>query len=219
MIISKKMYDIIRILFTTKINNISDVAREARITNAMASVILRKLEKSEYIKMGRNEISLINRIKLLKLWGYSYSIREFPNLQFIAAERPQYVMKKIINIAMKEKLEYAFTLFSATDFINPYVLASDVYMYISEKDAKRWEERFSEINILPTGKNGNVICILKDDDFFNRVIKINEAYTVSLYQLYADLLSWGGRGEEAAGYIMDIIVKTEQKSDKGASNV
>jgi len=211
MLISKKMYEIIRVLITTKNSNISDVAKKSRITVGMASRILKRIEKSGYIKIDRNGVNLTNELKLLKFWGYSYSIREFDNIQFLGAERPQYMAKVIINIAMKENLQYAFTLFSATDIIRPYVLPSETYMYILEKDVKKWENVFREKNILPIKENGNIVCILTDEDFFeNNIQKVSDANIVSIYQLYADLLSWGIRGEEAAEHIYELIQNTKK---------
>ena len=202
MLIPEKLNTIIRVLlvnsFEKKPNlQLSTLAKKTNVTPAMAARLVLRLKKSEYVDIRRG-IKVINPVRLMTAWGYTYSIREIERLEFVAAERPQYVMMKIATQARIEKLAYAFTLFSATEHVSPYVAPSDTYLYILKKDIKEWQKLFREQNMLPTEKEGNVICLMVDKDYFEGVWEVRDVMVVSIPQLYADLFSYGGRGEEAA---------------------
>lgn len=209
MLIPEKLNSIIRILLVNWVEGktgltVAILAKKAGITAAMAKRLALRLKKSEYVKISRT-VDVINPIKLTQAWGYTYSIRELERSEFIAAERPQYVMLKIANIARVSQLPYAFTLFSATEQISPYVAPSDTYVYVLKKDLKQWETHFRGQNMLPVEKEGNVICLPADEGYFEGVWSARDMKVASLPQLYADLFSYGGRGEEAAGQIMELI--------------
>ena len=202
MLIPEKLNTIIRVLLVNSIEKkpnlqLSTLAKKTNVTPAMAARLVLRLKKSEYVDIRRG-IRVINPVRLMTAWAYTYSIRELEKLEFIAAERPQYIMMKIANQARIEKLSYAFTLFSATEHVSPYVAPSDTYLYILKKDVKEWQKLFREQNMLPTEKEGNVVCLMVDEDYFEGVWEIRDVKIVSIPQLYADLFSYGGRGEEAA---------------------
>lgn len=209
MLIPEKLNTIIRILLANTFENkphltASILSKKAKITYAMAKRHLIRLEKSGYVTI-KGEIKVINPIKLLMGWGYTYSIRELERVEFVSAERPQYVIAKIANWTRKHEIPYAFTLFSATEQVSPYVAPSSTYIYINKKDVELWEKFFREEKILPAEKEGNVICLLVDEDYFQGILDVRGVKIVSLSQLYADLMSFGGRGEEATTELIKII--------------
>ena len=211
MLIPEKLNTIIRILLANTFSNkpdltVPELAKEAKLTSGMAKRLLIRLDKSGYLTLKRG-IKLTNPIKLMKAWGYTYSIREIEHSEFISAERPQYIISKIANWARKDKILYAFTLFSATELISPYVAPSTTHIYILKSDLQIWHDFFRTEKILPAEKEGNVVCLLVNDDYFKNIEDIREAKIVSLSQLYADLMSFGGRGEEAAQDLSRIIDK------------
>jgi len=209
MLISEKLNTVIRILLVNTFEGksgliLSELAKEAKITHAMAKRLALRLERSEYVKI-RGRIKVLRPLKLMKAWGYTYSIRELDRLDFVIAERPQYAMSKIANWARANKRPYAFTLFSATEHVSPYVAPSNTYLYLPKNDIAIWEKFFREQKMLPAEKEGNVICLLVDDDYFKGILNVRGSNIVSLPQLYADLISFGGRGEESAQELMKVI--------------
>lgn len=212
MLISDKLNSAIRVLLVNSIEGkpnltFSELAKKAKIAPSLAKKIALKLIRSEYAAIGKGirGIKIIKPEKLTKAWGYLFSIRELEKAEFIAAERPQYVMVKIANAARINKLKYAFTLFSATEHIHPYVAPADTHMYILKNDLKAWQKLFSSQNTQTAEGNGNIICLLVDEDYFEGVWNSREMTVVSLPQLCADLLSYGGRGEEAGEEILKLI--------------
>lgn len=220
MLIPEKMSSVIRALLTTDDElRIADLAKMAGLTHSMAARHLERLAKSGYVSLRRGgKIRLVNRDKLIRAWGYCYSMNELPKQEFMAAERPQHVMTRIVNAARTgllpvarpdasrlHGLKYAFTLFSATDVIRPYVAPSETHVYVRKDDASKWGEILRNENMLPTEKGGNVVLYLVDEDYFEGVWDARGVIVVSLPQLYADLFSVGGRGEEAAEQILGMI--------------
>jgi len=211
MLIPEKLNTVIRILLASAFSNkpnltVPELAKEAKLTYAMTKRHLLRLERSGYLTIGRS-IKLTNSIKLMKAWGYTYSLRELEHSAFISAERPQYIILKISNWARKEKMPYAFTLFSATEHVSPYVAPSTTHIYILKSDLPIWQRFFREEKILPAEKEGNVVCFLVEEDYFKNIEDVRGTNIVSLPQLYADLMSFGGRGEEAAEELSRIIDK------------
>ncbi len=209
MLIPEKLNTIIRVILANTFSNkpdlaVPELAKEAKLTSGMAKRLLVRLEKSGYLTIKRG-IKLTNPIKLMKAWGYTYSLREIERSEFISAERPQYIILKIANWARKEKMPYAFTLFSATEHVSPYVAPSTTHIYILKSDLQIWQKFFRDEKILPAEKEGNVVCLLVNEDYFNGIEDIRGAKIVSLSQLYADLMSFGGRGEEAAQELTKVI--------------
>lgn len=215
MLIPEKMSSVIRVLLTTDDElRIADLAKKAGLTHSMATRHLQRLAMSGYVSGTRGGgIRLVNRDKLIRAWGYCYSMNELPKQEFMAAERPQQVMTQIANAGQLHGLKYAFTLFSATEVIQPSVAPSETHVYVRKEDAGKWEDILKNENMLPTAKGGgSVVLYLMDEDYFEGVWDARGVNVVSLPQLYADLFSVGGRGEEAAEQILAII--RDQQNNK-----
>lgn len=205
MLISRHMDSVIRVLLCSEEPlTVSSLAGRAGLTRAWARRVVNGLKDSEYVKVGRY-VTVIDRIRLARAWGYCYSVREIPKMEFLAPERPQYVMLKIANMARKEGLKYAFTLFSATEHVSPFVAPADTHLYVLEKDEKKWADRLSAAGMMRAEGGGNVICLLVGEEHFEGMQETRGVKVVCLPQLYADLFSYGGRGEEAAEEIAGLM--------------
>jgi hypothetical protein len=207
MLISNKLNTIIRILTTNLDMQLSDIAKLANIRNSVAHKLVLKLINSGYVVKAGGLIKVLNPNRLTKAWSYCVSIKELNKVYYNAAERPQYLIKTIANAARTAGLDYAFTLFSATEFVSPYVAPSETYIYVKKDDLKKWDVLLRKQNMLSTSREGNVILLSVDEDYFVGVWDAHGSKIVSLPQLYVDLFSFGGRGEEAAEQILDILTK------------
>ncbi|MBL7148049.1 MAG: winged helix-turn-helix domain-containing protein [Nanoarchaeota archaeon] len=195
MLIPKTTQNILRVILNDdKIENIRDLSKKAHVSIGITSKIINQLKKSGYILNSK----LANKNNLMKFYAFSSSINEIDKIEFVASERPQYIIKKISQIATKNKLNYAFTLFSATEIIKPYIMPNETYLYILKKDKEAWIKILNKNNIFLSQK-GNVILFLVDQEYFYNKKTINNMNTISIPQLYADLLSFKkDYGEKAA---------------------
>lgn len=215
MLISKSMQKLVRVLVNNKEKTLTlrEISREANASVGITSKIINNLEKTGYLKKVRGGFKVSNFNKLLNAWAYCVSVNELDKVEFSAAERPQYLIKKIAEIADKNNLKYAFTLFSATEIAAPYVSPNETHLYILEKEKEMWEKIMPKNNIFLAEK-GNIICFLVDEKYFYNAKKIRGIKIVSLPQLYADLFSFSARGEEAAQEVLKII-KSEENNNEG----
>ncbi|MBD3203553.1 hypothetical protein GF327_04615 [Candidatus Woesearchaeota archaeon] len=203
MLISDSMQKIIRVLLNKKKIGLRNLADEADVSLGITVKITNQLQNTGYIRKGKN-IVVLEFFKLLNAWAYSVSIKEIDKTEFTGAERPQYLIKKISNIANQNKLEYGFTLFSASELCCPYVAPGKTHLYIRKNQIEAWEKCLSGNNIFP-GEKGNIILYLADDSFLYNKQKIDNSYLTSYPQLYIDLFSYGGRGEDAAEHLLEVF--------------
>lgn len=203
MLISKSMEQIIRVLLNKKSVKLRELAKEANVPLSLTVKNTNALEKSRYIEKKVN-IHVINHIKLLKAWAYTTSIREIDKIEFSAAERPQFIIKKTANILSKSNVKYAFTLFSALEILSPYVTPAETHLYILERDQEKVKKLFEKDSILPAQK-GNAVCFLVNDNYFYNMQNIQGFNIISTPQLYVDLFSYGGRGEDAAQHLLEVV--------------
>lgn len=203
MIINKTTQDIIRVLLNEKDKKLKlrELATKSKVSLGMTARIANALESCGHLEKTRG-IRIVNYEKLLKSWSYTVSIRENEKVEFLTAERPQYMIKKIGELLRKET--YAFTLFSATEIVAPYVAPNKVHLYILKDKEKEISEIFFGEGIMPA-EEGNIICYLVGKNHFYGSMETRGLKIISLPQLYVDLVSYGGRGEEAAEYILNLL--------------
>src|SRR3989338_8531545 len=136
MIINKTLQDIIRVLLNEKGKKLRmrELAIKSKVSLGMTFKMVGALVSCGLLKKKRG-IEVVNWENLLKSWSYTVSINENKKIEFMAAERPQYLIKKIGNL-LRDDI-YAFTLFSATEIIAPYVVPSKVHLYILESKEKK----------------------------------------------------------------------------------
>ena len=202
MLIPETMDSVIRVLLNSDRLTLKDIARETGTTKAACSKIIKRLHSTGYV--SKRPIKALNKTRLLKAWAYSKSIKELKSVEFIAAERAQYNSKKIATIADANQLEYAFTLFTAAEIITPLVSAVETHAYILVADIKKWTELLKKNNIYQS-KKGNIIFYPVKKSYFFGSEKIRDLKIISTPQLYADLFSVGGRGEELAEEILKLM--------------
>lgn len=197
------MQNIIRVILNGKVKSVRELAKESNNSLGITSKIANQLIASGY--MEKRNLKLKNKEKLLQFYSLSFSLRELESIHFIASERAAYIIKKITNIANKNDLEYAFTLFSATEIVRPYVAPNETHLYIPKEQKKNWQSILPKNNILPA-QRGNVILFAVGKEYFYNCKTIHGIRIISLPQLYADLTAYGGRGEEAAKMLGDLNV-------------
>ncbi len=203
MLLNKTTQDIIRVLLNEKDKKLTlrELAAKAKVSLGMAVRIVGALESCRQVEKRRG-IYVTSIPKMLKGWAYTTSLYENVKLEFLAPERPQYLLKKISNILQKET--YAFTLFSATEIVAPYVAPNKLHLYISKGAEQKVSKLFGKNGIIPA-EEGNIVCYVVDESHFYGSKEIRGVKVISFPQLYVDLISYGGRGEEAAEYVLKLI--------------
>ena len=108
MIVNKSTQDILRVLLVEKAHTLTlrEIAEKAGLSLGMAARIVGALESAGQLQKRRG-VQLISWEKTLRTFAYTTSLAEYPKIEFLAAERPQYLIQKISQLLSKE--HYAFT--------------------------------------------------------------------------------------------------------------
>ncbi len=181
---------------------LSTLAAEATVGLPLASRVVRRLAEDRWIslkRVGRRaEINITTPGELLEAWASEYSFLTTNSVSRLYSfeSDPGRLMKQIASVANRERKKYAFTLAAGATLIAPAARISDVALYI-EGDLEAWK---SLLDLRPAETGGNVLIAEPFDAgvFYRIQTPADQFWVVGNVQLYLDLVSWKGRGEEQA---------------------
>lgn len=187
---------------------VKDLAEEANISLRQASNIKQRLMEFEYIEetgAGKDlKFKLKNPKSLLEKWSDNYSYRKNNIKNFYSLDDVGALETKIMNTFKNIKISYAFTLTSGAARVAPFLRYNTVFAYVKD-DIDRLIE---DLNLKEVTSGPNVSFLKPyDEGVFYGLQKIDGANVVSDIQLYLDLRSYKGRGEEAAEFLYEQRLK------------
>jgi len=173
------------------------LAKDAGTPLSRCSYYINELERLGYVRK-RPRIKVVNE-ELVYFIAYARPLKSLRSINFESLERPQYLIKKIAELA-EEKLTYAYTHLAGAELVAPYVVPDEVYAYIQEEQVKEWTEVFESNQIYPS-ERGSIHLVISDLNPFYGEREVRGAKVVSNFLLFADLYSCGGREREAARFL------------------
>lgn len=191
-----------------------NLAKEAVVSLGWASKVSNALirERLATRKSRKAGLRIMAPADLLRRWANYHNF--IANTRF----REYYtqvddISKFLDSFKNKKGPDYALTCLAGALKVAPYVRPTNVHIYVrSEEDAKKWA---SLLGLTPIEENGNVkFAIAEDSGVFYGSREVDGIRVVSGAQLYADLLNYPARGEEAAQAVLKAIEK-EWKEAKG----
>ncbi len=184
----------------------ASLATEAGVSVGLVTNIRRLLRNKELIQEYEDGgFSLANPDKLLSEWAENYSFRDNEIYEYYSLDGVKEVENKLVKILEKKKVDYAFTGFSGSLRLVPAVIGQNKTMaYISKID----ERILAEVNLKKVDSGGNVFLLIPYDEgvFYGNIAR-DGAKIVSPVQLYLDLKSNRGRGEEAAEFLLNHMIR------------
>ena len=200
---------ILRVLLCqpTKKWKISELAAEAQVSLGQASNVKKKLLDYEYVVEDESrKIALKNPDSLLKKWADNYSYRQNKIYNFYSLDVSQQAEQRISEYCVLNNIQYAFTLTTGADIVNPFLRYKRVFLYL-KPESINGVSRDLQWKSVETGPN---ITVLEpyDEGVLYGIQDIQKKRVVSDIQLYLDLRSYKERGEEAAEQIYDKRIKT-----------
>lgn len=203
---AKKTTRAIRIILTNpeKIWTVKDLARESKLSLGLTSNIKKKLLEFEFIKEKNGKFSISNSESLLNKWAENYNYKKNGITNYYSPDETKKIEKKLSEYCKKNKIIYALTLTSGASRVAPYLRYSRVFAY--NVDSTESIAQGLDLKEVTSGPN---ITLLKpyDESILWGIQDINGINVVSDVQLYLDLLSYKGRGEEAAKYLFENRLK------------
>ena len=206
-VFSPKSSRILRVLLSapSKKWHVEDLSKEASISIGLASRVKQALLSEEWIKEENKSFYLVKPDEVLNQWVNNYSYEKNQSFSFYSGLSEDQIETAIKQECEKRKYRYGLSLFSGARKVAPFVRFMRFFSYIDgniENIAKALQLKKVE-----TGAN---ITLLQpyDEGVFYGLQDINGINVVSDIQLYLDLKSYKGRGEEAAQAIFEQRIKT-----------
>jgi hypothetical protein len=192
---------------------VSGLAGESRVSLGWASAVKQKLLDFEYAKEKYRRVILTKPGELLDAWAKNYSPESNRRIGLYTMQQALYVLEDELArffaidftpSGMAILGRYAFTSFSGARRIAPFVRYTSAAVYFSGpleviKDRLKARE-------VPTGANLTVLVPYDEGVYYGWRI-LRGARVVGPVQLYLDLITDKGRGEEAAQAVREQELK------------
>ncbi|QDU29540.1 hypothetical protein ETAA8_46540 [Anatilimnocola aggregata] len=199
---SKKSSRIIRTLLSQPKAEwqVQQLAKEAKVSLGLASKVKQALVEEAYLEERGRLLHLRDPGKLLHNWSKAYRPHATPLHIFTMCKAPQ-SEKRIAEWCDQHDTPYALTQLAAAWRYSPMVRYDKSVLYFDKATAiaGKLSELFSFIDAREVDTGANCTLWLTDDPaVFEGAKNCDGVNVVSPIQLYLDLKSLPGRGEEAA---------------------
>jgi hypothetical protein len=204
---SPKSSRVTRVLLSTtdKWWQIQEIAEEADISIGLVSDVKNRLLEEELILEQGKRVSVKFPEKLIKLWLESYTYKQNKLTEYYSLENGPAVEKHIAAVCNERGMRYALALFSGANKVAPFVHMEKTFAFIGQDI----ETIANQLDLKKVTSGANVILLRPfDQGIFYQSREVNGLQVVSNLQLYLDLKTYKGRGEEAA----DMILKKKMES-------
>jgi len=207
---------------------VEELAKLAEVSLGWASAVKRKLLDFEYVREERRRLVLTKPGELLDEWARNYDpgihhriglyvlsqalsvvedqlARYHVSTEFAKGIENDLKLSAVLSDPVTgSDFPFAFTSFSGAGYMGSSVRYDSVTTFFSGpiEEIKR---EFSAMEV-PTGANLNIL-VPHDDGVYFCLRQIRAAYVVNPVQLYLDLFTDKGRGEEAAQAIRELELK------------
>ncbi len=195
---------------------VQDLKQEARVSLGQAYNVKSLLLAAELVNesgAGRTRrFSLVKPEELLREWAANYSYTRNGRAGYYSFDDPRTIERRLAQYCRERNIEYAFTLTSGAALVAPMLRYDTAFAYVAGDRT----ELAVALGLKPVQSGANVVLLEPYDEgvFYGvrdagTVDRAQEGVTVpagrvvSDVQLFLDLASYKGRGEEAAGFIME----------------
>jgi len=183
---------------------VGELAEEAQVSLGQVSNVKKLLMDREWIQVGGTGFKLSEPGQLLKEWEENYTFRRNRVLDFYSMKGPAQIEADLAAYCNREKLQYALTGFSGAARLAPAVRYQRAMVYLACFD----EDICSELVLQKVSSGVNVsLFIPYDEGVFYGSRELGGAQVTSPVQVYLDVRSFRGRGEEAAQVLFDQVIK------------
>jgi hypothetical protein len=173
-----------------------DLADAADASLGQVSNVKRQLEDREWLQSYTEGFRLTDPVALLSEWSRNYDIKRNKIYDFYSMKTIPEIEAEIAELCARSNIKYALTGFSGGARYAPVVRYQRAMAYIEEAAVPKVAEALS-LKEVPSGANISLIST-DDPNAFYGSKPIDGICIASPIQIYLDLQSIRGRGEEAA---------------------
>jgi hypothetical protein len=183
---------------------VEELAKAAQVSFGQISNVKKLLIDREWIQEEKVGFKLKEPEKLLKEWKENYSFRRNKILDFYSLKGVAQIESELVYYGNHNNLKYALTGFSGAARLAPAVRYQRAMAYLSIFD----DNLISRLDLKKVTSGSNLtIFIPYDDGVFHGARQLDGTQIASPVQIYLDLSSFRGRGEEAAQILFDQVIK------------
>jgi hypothetical protein len=205
---SPKATRVLRVLLTNpkKVWKVAELAKESGVSLGQASNVKKLLADREWLRTQLEGIVLANPEGLLVEWAENYSFRQNRVKDYYSLKSPAEIEVELAELCGREGIRYALTGFSGAARMAPVVQYQRVFAYI-DGDLVNVA---SLLNLKEVASGANVTLLSAyDEGIFYGARAVEGVWTASPIQIYLDLMSFRGRGEEAAHALLDEVIRKQ----------
>lgn len=181
---------------------IKELAAESVVSLGQASNVKKLLVDRELVSGKRGGFRIVDPVVLLREWADSYDYRKNEVQEFYSLKNVADVENTLAAYCNERKIRYALTGFSGAARIEPAVRYKKAMVYAADLG----EEDFLELSLKRVKSGGNLLLFTPyDHGVFYRSRRVDNIQVASDIQVYLDLQSYRGRGEEAAQVLYERI--------------
>jgi hypothetical protein len=189
---------------------IQDLANEAGVSLGQIANVKKLLLDREWIAQ-QNGFSLIEPWKLLEEWSNAYTFRKNEARNFYSLKTIPEIEADLARTCNEKRIEYALTGFSGAARFAPAVRYNRAMAYVSTTP----DNIVSLLDLKEVESGANVMLLGPfDEGVFYGTQVIDDIRIVSPIQIYLDLKSYKGRGEEAADALLREVIKPKWSKEK-----
>lgn len=205
-IFSPKSSRILRVLMSNPLERpwgVWELAKEANVSIGLVSKVKDRLLDLEYISDDKY-FTLTRPIDLLEEWASNYSFRKNKIYDYFSFDDLKDVERKLSKSCTRQQIPYGLALFSGAALIAPFSRYTRGFAYVGRNIGSVANQL--SLKEVPSGPNFTILEPY-DEGVFYGSREVDGLKVVSDVQLYLDLVSFKGRGEESAKFLLEQRIK------------
>ncbi|OGQ88056.1 MAG: hypothetical protein A2289_20490 [Deltaproteobacteria bacterium RIFOXYA12_FULL_58_15] len=183
---------------------VQELAKSAEVSIGLASRVKACLADREWLRLDANGLGVAEPRQLLQEWAGSYSFRKNVVTDYFSLQSVPEIEAKLAEVCSQRQWEYALTGFSGAARLVSAVRYNRVQAFVGAG----LNELPGLLELKPVTSGANVSLLAPfDAGVFAGARTIDGIRVVSPVQLYLDLKSFHGRGEEAARALLEQVME------------
>lgn len=183
-----------------------DLSEEAQVSLGQVSNVKKLLADREWVRTKPEGFVLTEPEALLLEWAENFKYQRNRVRGFYTVTAAPEIEADLASVCMRENLTYALTSFSGAARIAPAVRQQRAVAYVKEGSV----ELVSLLGLKEVPSGGNVVLLTPyDEGVFYGAREIDGIRIACPIQIYLDLSSSRGRGEEAPATLLEEIIRPQ----------
>lgn len=185
---------------------LQELAEAAAVSLGQVHNVKSILHNREWLVAGEGGLRLREPERLLMEWSSHYDFDRSEKQGYFSLHEPGETEQILAEICAREGWIYAFTGFSGAARIAPHARYQRVHCYV---DAEHIRTLADLAGLKPVTTGANVSLLVPYDEGVFYGAQDRAGCVVSPTQIYLDLRTLPGRGEDAAEFLLDTVLRSQ----------